>query len=189
MANIPETIPEVNDETADKPTTPRMGTTVELNVSTAPTADGLNETASTPLATAPTANGLNETASTPLAVGREDSLLALSLSLQKLNKKLAEDAEDEESESESDGSDSESDSDSTEALDRTEQPRSNAEQRPPHVRSVWAVPLRIRFIQPFILFFVPISIRWHIKKPALSWIQIIQNQGHEKAGNVRRGNV
>ena len=142
MSNIPETIPEVNDETADKPTTPRMGTTIDLNVSKAPTA-----------------NGLNETASTPLEIGREDSLLALSLSFQKFNKTLGEDAEDEESGSESDGSDSESDSDSTEALDRTEQPRSNAEKRPPHVRSVWAVPLRIRFIQPFILFFVPISIR------------------------------
>ena len=181
MSNIPETIPEVDDETADKPTTPRMGTprmgtTIELSdVSKAPTT--------------PKANGLNGTTSTPLEVGREDSLLALSLSFQKFNKTLAEDAEDEESDSESDGSDSESDSDSTEALDKTEQPRSNAEKRPPHVRSVWAVPLRIRFMQPFILFFVPISIHWYIKKPALSWVQIIQNQGHEKAGNVRRGIV
>ena len=148
MSNIPETIPEVNDETADKPTTPRMGTTIDLSdVSEAPTADGLNETASAPL---------------PLEIGRDDSLFALSLSFQKFNKTEGEDAEDEDSDgsdSESDGSDSESDSDSTEALDRTEQPRSNAEKRPPHVRSVWAVPLRIRFIQPFILFFVPISIR------------------------------
>ena len=140
MENIPETIPEVNDETSGEETTPRkeitpqMGTTMDLSDKyEVPTVDGLNQTAS-------------QAASTPLEVGREDSLLALSLSLQKLVKAAEDDAEDEESEGSDSGSDgSESESDSAEALDeRTEQPRSDTEKFPPYVRSVWAVPTRIR---------------------------------------------